>query len=134
MSNDSSIIALNDDEFVRGFESCELSPDLFHHRDHIRMARIYLDRLGPNAATERFRSAIIRYAAHLGKSDKYHETITIAWMRLVIATSPEDHDKLLDKKYIETFYSPELLATDSARTQFVEPDRAPLPQQRTATY
>ncbi len=117
---------LNDDEFVRAFESCELSPDLFHHRDHIRLARIYLDRLGAAAAIERFRAAIIRFAAHNCVSDKYHETITIAWMRLVIAAS-EDDDALFDKKHIERFYSPELLATEEARSSFVEPDRARLP-------
>ncbi len=89
---------LNDDEFVRAFESCELSPDLFHHRDHIRLARIYLDRLGAAAAIERFRAAIIRFAAHNGVSDKYHETITIAWMRLVIAAAEVDGEKLFRQK------------------------------------
>jgi hypothetical protein len=117
---------LGDDEFVRAFESCELNEDLFHHRDHIRMARIYFDRFGAEEATNRFRDAITRYAAHLGKADRYHETITIAWMRLVISTPPADSAKLLDKKYIETFYSPELLATEAARIRFVEPDRMPL--------
>jgi hypothetical protein len=120
--------ALSDDEFVRAFESCELAPDLFHHRDHIRLARIYVDRLGAAAATERFRTALIKFALHNGVSDKYHETITIAWMRLVIAAADNDGERLLDKKYIETFYSPELLATEAARTHFVEPDRAPLPE------
>jgi hypothetical protein len=119
--------ALSDEEFVRAFESCELSPDLFHHRDHIRLARIYVDRLGAAAATERFRAAIIKFAAHLGISDKYHETITLAWMQLVIHTPEVDGEKLLDKKYIETFYSSELLATEAARARFVEPDRAALP-------
>jgi hypothetical protein len=119
--------ALSDDEFVQAFESCELSPDCFHHRDHIRLARIYVDRLGATAATERFRAAIIKFASHNGASNKYHETITIAWMRLVLHTAEVDVEKLFDKKYIETFYSPELLATEAARIRFVEPDRTTLP-------
>jgi hypothetical protein len=121
---------MSDDEFVRAFESCELSPDLFHHRDHIRLARIYIDRLGAAEATKRFRTSIIKFAGHIGKSEKYHETITLAWMKLVIhavAAAPADLPILLDKKYIERFYSPELLATDAARTLFVEPDRSALP-------
>lgn len=121
---------MSHDEFVRAFESCELSPDLFHHRDHIRLARIYINRLGAAEATERFRASIIRFAAHIGKSEKYHETITVAWMKLVIhavADAPADLPKLLDQKYIEKFYSPELLATDAARTRFAEPDRSALP-------
>ena len=51
-------------------------------------------------------------------------------MKLVIhavAAAPADLPILLDKKYIERFYSPELLATDAARTLFVEPDRSALP-------
>ena len=119
---------MTDQEFVRAFESCELSPDLFHHRDHIRLARIYVELDGAAKATERFRSALRKFAAHIGKSEKYHETITVAWMRLVVhAKSPGELEKLMDKKHIERFYSPELLATDAARTGFVEPDRARLP-------
>jgi hypothetical protein len=119
---------MTDQEFVRAFESCELSPDLFHHRDHIRLARIYVELDGPAKATERFRSSLRKFAAHIGKSEKYHETITVAWMRLVVRmTDPVELEKLMDKRYIEKFYSPELLATDAARTRFVEPDRAKLP-------
>lgn len=118
---------MNDTDFVQQFESCELSPDLFHHADHIRLARIYLDQYGIDVATARFVEYLKKFAAHIGKSDKYHETITIAWMKLVASTMPGNFSALLDKKYIETFYSPELLATDAARTQFVEPDRAPFP-------
>src|SRR5580704_4534025 len=119
---------MTDQEFVRAFERCELSPDLFHHRDHIRLARIYVELEGPAKATERFRSSLRKFAAHIGKSEKYHETITVAWMRLVVRmTDPVELEKLMDKRYIEKFYSPELLATDAARTRFVEPDRAKLP-------
>jgi hypothetical protein len=121
---------MTDQEFVRAFESCELSPDQFHHRDHIRLARIYVELDGAAKATERFRSSLRRFAAHIGKSEKYHETITVAWMRLVVNTAtndPGELEKLMDKAYIERFYSPELLATDAARTRFVEPDRERLP-------
>jgi hypothetical protein len=117
-----------DEEFVRAFESCELSPDVFHHRDHIRLARIYVELEGAPKATERFRTSLRRFATHIGKSEKYHETITVAWMRLVAHTPDGDIEKLMDRKYIERFYSPELLATDAARASFVEPDRETLPK------
>jgi hypothetical protein len=118
---------MSDDEFVGAFESCELSPDAFHHRDHIRLARIYVDRFGPAEATERFKAGILKFASRIGKSDKYHETITIAWMKLVINTEPAGFEKLFDKNYIEKFYSAQLLESAVARTRFVEPDRSPLP-------
>jgi hypothetical protein len=118
---------MTDEEFVQAFESCELSNAAFHHRDHIRLAEIYVSRMGPALAADRFRTSLIRFAAHHGNSDKYHETITIAWLNLVVRTALEDRDQLLDKKYIEKFYSPELLASEQARMGFVEPDRAALP-------
>jgi hypothetical protein len=118
---------MTDQEFVRAFERCELSPDLFHHRDHIRLARIYVELEGAAKATERFKSSLRKFAAHIGKSEKYHETITVAWMRLVASATDGDVEKLMDKAYLERFYSPELLATDAARAGFVEPDREKLP-------
>jgi hypothetical protein len=125
---------MSDEEFVRAFESCELSPDAFHHRDHIRLAAIYVSRHGTAEATERFKASLRRFAANIGKSDKYHETITVAWIQLVAHAmttkpggAPSDFAELLDKNYIGRFYSPVLLATAAARTDFVEPDRTPLP-------
>ncbi len=125
---------MSDEEFVRAFESCELSPDAFHHRDHIRLAAIYVSRHGAAEATERFKASLRRFAANIGKSDRYHETITVAWIQLVAhamtlnpGAQPGDFPELLDKNYIGRFYSPGLLATAAARSGFVEPDRAPLP-------
>ena len=117
---------MTDEEFVQAFESCELPPEAFHHRDHIRLARIYLDRLGLEAATARFVESLRRFARHIGKSDKYHETMTVAWMRIV-AGSGRDEAALLDKEYLYRFYSRELLDSQAARVGFVEPDVNSLP-------
>jgi hypothetical protein len=130
---------LTDLEFVRAFEACELSNDGFHHRDHIRLAWIYLQRYEEPEARRHIAEAIRKFAAHHGKRDKYHETITMAWLRLVAnamahlppeasfndltAASPE----LLDKRSIERFYSMPILASDAARTSWVEPDLQALP-------
>ncbi len=110
-----------------------LPADQFHHRDHIRLAWIYWQWYG-NAAGARIAEAIKRYAAHLGKSDKYHATMTHAWMRLVAdracATFEETivaHPELLDKEFLRTYYSQALLDTQQARSKFVEPDLKPLP-------
>lgn len=127
-----------DAEFVRAFEACELPPEEFHHRDHIRLALIYCRESGP-AAAGRIAASIRRYAAHLGKSEKYHETITQAWMHLVdraVRSSPSASGfdeivmrfpDLLDQNYLAEFYSQATLATPEARNGFVPPDRKPLP-------
>ena len=130
---------LTDAEFVRAFEACQLSNESFHHRDHIRLAWIYLQRYPELEARALMAGAIRKFAAHHGKSDKYHETVTVAWLRLVadgIARMPPGSSfeqltaagpELLDKRTIEKFYSPATLASESARTWWVEPDLQPLP-------
>ena len=49
---------LSDAEFVRAFEACELSNESFHHRDHIRLAWIYLQSYGALEARRRMAAAI----------------------------------------------------------------------------
>ncbi|HML16535.1 MAG TPA: hypothetical protein VK419_05900 [Bryobacteraceae bacterium] len=114
-----------DEQFARAFERYEIPKEEFHHRDHVRLARYYVRRYGAHDAEPRIASAIRRYAEHLGVSEKYHHTITIAWMRLV-AHAPSS-DALLDPEYLNEFYSAELLATPAARNIFVAPDKKPLP-------
>ena len=134
-----STTELTDAEFIRAFEACELSNESFHHRDHIRLAWIYLQRYAELEAREHMAGAIRKFAAHHGKSDKYHETVTVAWLRLVangIARMPPGSSfeqltiaapELLDKRTIEKFYSRAALASESARAFWVEPDLQPLP-------
>jgi hypothetical protein len=130
---------LTDAEFLHAFESCELSNESFHHRDHIRLAWIYLQRYAELEAREHMAGAIRKFAAHHGKSDKYHETVTVAWLRLVadgIARTPPGSSfeqltaaapELLDKGTIEKFYSRATLASESARAFWMEPDLQRLP-------
>ncbi len=124
---------MTDEQFARAFEACEISNADFHHRDHVRLAWFYLRRYGVEQADERMASAIRNFAGHHGKADKYHHTITNAWMRLVApAAALASFDavtaafpKLLDKNYLRDFYSDALLSTADARKTFVEPDKRP---------
>jgi hypothetical protein len=74
---------LTDQEFTDAFEGCTLPIDQFHHRDHLRLAWIYVRSYGPAKATVRIAESIQRYAAYHGKSSKYDRKLTVAWMRLV---------------------------------------------------
>lgn len=122
---------MSDAEFVRAFEACEIPGAEFHHRDHIRLAWIYHHCHGALAGA-RIAASIRNYAAHLGVSGKYHETITQAWMQLVVsAAGPArdfdafiaEHPELLDKSLLAEFYSEEILGSQEARERFIEPDR-----------
>jgi hypothetical protein len=131
-----------DDEFLERFERCDL--DEFHHRDHVRLAWLYLRAGEWDDAVRRIRDGIRRFAVHHGASRKYHETITIAWLAVVAAAidaSPDvadfdaflaTHERLLDPGALRAHYSPELLASDRARAEWVEPDLEPIPAHATS--
>jgi hypothetical protein len=130
---------MSDDAFATAFESCELPNQVFRHREHVRLTFIYLRRYGIEGAGTRIAEAIRKYALHNGAPQKYHETITRAWLRIVYAAASsigegasfeemlEAHPDLLNKGTLARYYSEELLRSDAARSSFVEADRAALP-------
>src|SRR5215208_4687973 len=74
------------EEVVRRFESCELPPADFNHREHLLVALCYRLRVGEAAALERVRARIKKYAAAHGVNPSlYHETITVFWLKRVRA-------------------------------------------------
>ena len=123
---------MTDEEFARAFESCETAEACFHHRDHVRLAWIYCRRYGAEEAEVRIAEAIRRFAAHVGKAEKYHQTITIAWMRLVASAArmgdgdfeefARRNPGLLKKSALGEYYSEAVLRSEAARGGFVEPD------------
>ena len=124
---------MTDADFQRAFEDTTLEP--FHHRDHLRMTWLYLRQFGEQGTRERLGPAILRYAAARNVAHKYHETLTLAWIRLVAAAlnDAEDFDalllanpQLLNKKLPELYYSPAVLESPEARERWVEPDRQAL--------
>jgi hypothetical protein len=130
---------LEDDIFVAQFESCQFPGDQFRHADHLRLAWIYLRNYGCDVAEQRMRQSIQSFARRLGATHKYHETITIFWMRLLdvairLSSRSENfedfieaHAWLLEKDVVLEFYSRELLTSDTARRAWVEPDLKPIP-------
>jgi hypothetical protein len=133
---------MTDTAFARAFERGEVAPADFDHRAHMRVAWVCL-RESPSrdAALARMRAAIKRFAAAAGKSDKYHETITVAWMILLsdarvrvcaggVECELEDvlhqYPALASKDALLLYYSRDRLFGDDARQGWIEPDIAPL--------
>lgn len=126
---------MDDLDLVTAFERGTLSA--FPHREHVRVAWILLEREGYDAAVGAMTGGIRRMAIAAGLLSKYHETRTIAWMRLIddarsepFETSSEfvEHrPALLRSDRLDEHYSAGRLASAEARTAFVEPDLAPLP-------
>lgn len=127
---------MNDRALVRKFEECTLSGKDFNHRNHVRLAWIYLHESEPLAALARFSRNLKLFAASLGKANLYHETITFTYFFLIherIKRSEESQtweqfaasnpDLLLrQKEILKKYYRAETIASDFARDVFVLPD------------
>ncbi len=122
---------MTDPDFIAAIETCTLPPSEFGHRNHVRLAWLYL-REGPLLeALARFVTTLKRYATSLGAAGKYHETITFAFLFLIhermqrqpfatfddfAGANPDLFGPLLSR-----YYTPETLASELARTTFVLP-------------
>jgi hypothetical protein len=127
---------MNDAEFLSAFEQCSLEAGSFGHAAHVRAAYLYLRGQCLEQALGEMRSALQRFAASLGKTDLYHETITVAYLSLIRERLIERGDgggwegfvqanpDLLDRGLLLRFYSPEQLNSPLARKTFVLPSRA----------
>jgi hypothetical protein len=134
---------LNRDEMealVRKFEDAALQPDEFHHRQHVAVVIWYLSRFTPLETARRMREGLYRFLDHHQiDRRKYHETITLFWIKKVCALlrqfeqeSPvaEIANEMIetcgDPQLIFDYYSRELIASKAAREAWVEPDLKPL--------
>jgi hypothetical protein len=121
---------------AKGFESCTTSKDEFPHRSHLTVAAYYLYNSTEGDATERMRTGLLRFLDHHGVGRaKYHETLTVFWIKTVSEFLAQLDVKLSllektnaavaslgDSRLVYDYYSKELLASEEARKRWVEPD------------
>ena len=135
---------VNDDEHLRRFEDQSLPLDLWHHRAHLKVAYLYLNRFSFEEALQKLRTGIRAYnAAHQvadSPTSGYHETMTHAWLQLVHTTlcqfGPaasadaffDTQTQLTQKHTLLLFYSRDRIMSSEAKSSFLTPDLAPLPQ------
>jgi hypothetical protein len=74
---------MTDAKFLGALEDCALPESEFGHSGHVRAAYLYLLSCEFAGAVARMRRVIRNYARHLGKADRYHETITVAYVALI---------------------------------------------------
>jgi flavin reductase (DIM6/NTAB) family NADH-FMN oxidoreductase RutF len=133
-----STLALDDDAFLATFERGGFGGDDFPHTAHLRMAWLYVTRLGPEAAIDRAAGGIRNLAKANGTPTLYHDTLTRAWVYLVAEalerTAPTDFEgflasnpQLLDKRLLLEHYSPDVLSSSQARAAWIAPDVLPIP-------
>ena len=133
-SNDEEVL-----EVVRKFESCEFAPDDFKHRLHLTVALVYLLDSPYAEALERMRQSLHRFVKHHGLSGVYHETLTVFWMRRVLAFVEQSDrtrglarlmnelsDACADSRLVFDYYTKERIESDKARRYWLDSDLRPL--------
>lgn len=109
------------------------------HLAHIRIVWICLNLSPPDVALSRIREGILQFITEvLNRRHKYHDTVTVAFARLVsdlrrISEGWSDFEKRIDdfldreKPLLLSYYSTDRLFSDEARTGFIEPDLQMIP-------
>jgi hypothetical protein len=124
---------MTDADFAAAFEAGLIPPDQFNHRQHLRVAWACL--LGTpdvHAASERMAGLLRRFTAAVGQPQKYHETLTQFWVRLLAELRERSGDVqfvvliahnpgILDKDFVLRFYPREALFSDKARQEWIAP-------------
>jgi len=135
---------MTDVELTRSLERGEIANESFHHWSHLHVAWVYLTESScVEEAATKMRNTLQRFAASAGKSEKYHETITLFWVHLLAGMRAvgsreslkqivQANPRLLEKDFPLAYYSPERLFSDKARSSWIEPDLKPLPVDATA--
>jgi hypothetical protein len=112
----------------------------FGHRQHVHLTWLAVRQCGVPAAIGVVSDGIQTVARYAGAPQKYHATVSRAWVELVgyhaaeradvdFAAFVDHHTALLDKRLLTRFYRPATLASAPGRTGWVEPDLAPFPWQ-----
>jgi len=122
--------------FERAFERLEVPGGAFGHEDHVRLAWICLRQAPLAEAAARFIRLLKAFAAHQGAPEKYHDTITWAYLLLIqdrLSQMPEEHtwQELAERNpdllqyrpsILSRYYREETLKSDRSRAGFVMPD------------
>ncbi len=125
---------MSDSDFLAAFEKARLDPARFGHEDHVRAAYLMLGRWPLSAALGRYAAALRRLVAKAGRPEKYHETITVAYMlaiadRMARSGAPdwhrfrEENPDLLRRSWLMRLYAEDELADPQARERFRLPAR-----------
>ncbi len=123
---------MDDDELLASFEAGTL--EAFPHESHLRVIYLLIQRDGVDAAVACMSARIMAWASASGRPEAFHVTRTVAWAQLVAAAGDSGgslkflarHPELTRRDLLDDYYSAGRLATDEARTSFIDPNLKPL--------
>ena len=124
-------------QLAAALEDGSLPPAQFSHANHVRVGWHYLQQQPLREAAYHFRDVLIAYVRKLGAEDKFHLTLTLAFMHLIhqrMTVADESWEQFAVRNpdlftdargLIARHYSPDRL--EQGRQAFAEPDISPLP-------
>lgn len=123
---------MDDETLLRGFRAGTLAS--FPHRDHVRVAWLYLAKNPLEVALPEFCRDLRHFAEIKGATGLFHATITWAFLSLIAERREaneafeqfaERNPDLFSRKpsILDRYYRPETLASAKAKAEFILPDR-----------
>ncbi len=102
---------MTDIALMEGFEAGTLPPGGFGHREHVRLAWLFLRQHGRQEAGQRLLDGLRAFATRAGKPDKFDGPLTLAWLDAIAAAQREAaaetfeslvarHPHLLDRRSV----------------------------------
>ena len=126
---------LSDQELAKRIANCTLNPELFTHEAHLRLAYHHIASFGLRKAEENLCEDIRTYATAMGDADKYHETVTVAAVKMVdhfMRKSKKSSFREFIQEYprlrthfrelLDQHYGFNIFKDERARQQYVAPD------------
>jgi hypothetical protein len=120
---------------VRGLETCTTPVTDFPHRSHLVVATWYLNNATVAEALQKMRASILNFLDHYHIEGKYNETITLFWIIIVerclrglaanltlLERTNAVVEALCDSRVMLEYYSKEVLWSERAMREWVEPD------------
>ena len=124
--------------FEKQFKSCELSPSIFSHEAHLRLAWIHICKYGIKQALKNIETDLKKFVVYHGAETKYHQTITIVAINAVhyfmqqsnsnsFKTFICEYPELINnfKALVNSHYTFNIFTSEEARKEFIEPDLSP---------
>lgn len=125
---------MDDRQFLAAFDAGTLDPATFSHAQHVRAAWLCLRDDPSRDGVARLRRGLKQLAIRAGQPGHYHETITVAFARLIQRRmreiGPHSYDEFErrapeffadGKALLAEIYDEATLRSDEARHQFVPP-------------
>ena len=127
---------ISDTDLIEQFEDMSLPVTEINHLSHLRIAWLYLRDMHIDEAIEKVTKGTRAFAEHHGDYEKYHHTVTEACVRIMKQRMAEQGEMNFDdfihrntdlvddlKSLLQQYYSEELLWSQQAKSNYLEPDR-----------